>query len=180
MLSIIVSVYNVKNYLVKCLDSINAQTLTDYEVVVVDDGSTDGSGELLDAYCRDKPKFHLYHKGNGGLMSAWKYGLERANGDYIGFVDSDDYIDATMYQKLVSAAEESSAEIVLCNHYYVDESANKKTLHRNPINPGIYTGEELNQIRGKMLPLLGRDYISPTRWSKIIHKNLLWGGGKIH
>ncbi|MBP5622347.1 MAG: glycosyltransferase family 2 protein, partial [Thermoguttaceae bacterium] len=75
LLSIIVPVYNVKDYVIKCLESIYRQTLQDYEVIVVDDGSTDGSGELVDEYCRDKEQFHVFHKPNGGLMSAWMKGV---------------------------------------------------------------------------------------------------------
>ena len=173
MISIIVPVYNVKDYLVRCLESLYAQTYKDYEVIVVDDGSSDESGKIAEEYCRDKPNFHVYHKSNGGPMSACKYGIEKANGDYIGFIDSDDYIAATMYEELVNAAVKYNAEIAFCNHYYVNEKNTSKIIHRNSIEDGFYSGEKLEKIRKKMLPLLGQDYISPSRWSKIIKKELL-------
>ena len=173
MISIIVPVYNVKDYLVRCLESLYAQTYKDYEVIVVDDGSSDESGKIAEEYCRDKPNFHVYHKTNGGLMSAWKYGLEKSKGNYIGFVDSDDYIASTMYEELVNAGFKYDAEIVLCNHYYVNENGTSKILHRNPIKEGFYTGEKLDIIKRKTLPLIGQDYISPSRCNKLIKKNLL-------
>ena len=173
MISIIVPVYNVKDYLVRCLESLYAQTYKDYEVIVVDDGSSDESGKIAEEYCRDKANFHVYHKSNGGLMSAWKYGLEKSKGNYIGFVDSDDYIASTMYEELVNAGFKYDAEIVLCNHYYVNENGTSKILHRNPIKEGFYTGEKLDIIKRKTLPLIGQDYISPSRCNKLINKNLL-------
>ncbi len=173
MISIIVPVYNVKDYLVRCLGSLYAQTYKDYEVIVVDDGSSDESGKIAEEYCRDKANFHVYHKSNGGLMSAWKYGLEKSKGNYIGFVDSDDYIASTMYEELVNAGFKYDAEIVLCNHYYVNENGKSKVLHRNPIKVGFYNGKKLDLIRKKMLPLLGEDYVSPARWNKLIKKNVL-------
>lgn len=173
MISIIIPVYNVKDYVVRCLDSINNQTYKDFEVIVVDDGSNDGSERIVDDYCSEKSRFRVFHKPNGGLMSAWKFGMEKANGDYIGFVDSDDYIAPTMYEELVNATFEYDAEIVLCNHYYVNEDGKSKALHRNPIKVGFYNGKKLDLIRKKMLPLLGEDYVSPARWNKLIRKNVL-------
>lgn len=173
LLSIIVPVYNVKDYLIKCLDSIHQQTFQDYEVIVVDDGSTDGSGKMADDFCADKEKFQVFHKENGGLMSAWKYGVEKAQGEYIGFVDSDDYIASTMYQELCTRAQLRFADIVMCNHYYIREKTGKKELHRNPIQDGYFSGKQLDNIRKYMLPLLGKDYISPSRVTKMLRKSLL-------
>ena len=173
MISIIVPVYNVKDYVVRCLDSINCQTYKEFEVIVVDDGSNDGSEQIVEDYCKGKSHFTVFHKPNGGLMSAWKYGLEKANGDYIGFVDSDDYVEPTMYEELVSAVFKYDAEIVLCNHYYVNENCGAKVVHRNPIKEGLYIGEKLDIIKRKSLPLIGQDYISPSRCNKLINKNLL-------
>lgn len=173
LLSIIVPVYNVKDYLIRCLESIHAQTFQDYEVIVVDDGSTDGSGELVDSFCADKERFRVYHQENGGVMKAWKRGVTLAQGEYIGAVDSDDAIANNMYSVLSQRALGSSADIVMCNHYYVSENTGKKELHRNPIREGVYSGKRLDDIRRYMLPLLGEDYISPSRVTKLIRKSLL-------
>lgn len=173
MISIIVPVYNVKDYVVRCLDSINNQTYKDFEVIVVDDGSNDGSEQIVEEYCKGKSCFRVFHKPNGGPTSACKLGLENANGNYIGFVDSDDCIAPTMYEELVGAAFKYDAEIVLCNHYYVNDVRKSKVLHRNPIKGGFYTGEKLEIIRKNTLPLLGKDYISPSRCNKLIKKDLI-------
>lgn len=173
MISIIVPVYNVKDYVVRCLDSIYNQTYKDFEVIVVDDGSNDGCEKIVEDYCREKSSFRVFHKPNGGLMSAWKFGLEKANGDYIGFVDSDDYIAPTMYEELVNAAFKYDAEIVLCNHYYVNEDCKSKVLHQNPIKGDFYNGEKIDVIKRMALPLIGQDYISPSRCNKLVKKNLL-------
>lgn len=172
--SIIVPVYNVKDYIIKCLESISRQTFDDYEVIVVDDGSTDGCSEMVDHYCRDKSKFIVYHKENGGLMSAWMYGVERANGEYIGFVDSDDYIAPEMYEVMAGCVKQYHADIALCNHYYDSTSIDgQMAIHRNPISDGFYEGNNLKIVKQHILPRLGTDYVSPSRCTKLINIDLL-------
>ena len=179
MLSIIVPVYNVKNYLVKCLDSINAQTLTDYEVVVVDDGSTDGSGELLDAYCKDKPKFHLYHKENGGLMSAWMQGVTKASGDYFGFVDSDDYIASDMFDTMYMAAKKHDADIVMCDRFDVVGEKILEPAHSvDVLREGLYSGEDMRTVQQMVYPLKGTGCLSKARWNKIFRRELFLSNTK--
>ena len=90
--SIIVPVYNVEKYIRECLDSLKNQTYGEFEAVLVDDGSPDGSGAICDEYAARDPRFKVVHKENGGLISAWKEGLRRASNELILFVDSDDYI----------------------------------------------------------------------------------------
>ena len=172
LLSIIVPVYNVKDYVEKCLESIGAQTnLNNYEVIVVDDGSTDGSGEIVDDFCKDKENFRVIHKQNGGLMSAWTEGVKNSNGEYIGFVDSDDYVAPEMYSSMLKKATEYNSDIVLCNHYYVNKQYSEE--HRNPIEAGYYSGDKLKKIHPKMFPSIGNDYISPSRCNKVIKKEVL-------
>ena len=102
LISVIVPVYNVEKYLKKCIDSIRAQTYSNIEIILIDDGSTDTSGSICDEYANNFENIKVFHKKNGGLMSAWKYGFEHALGEYIGFVDSDDWIEAEMYCKLIN------------------------------------------------------------------------------
>ena len=97
MLSIIVPVYNVEPYLRKCLDSIVNQTYRDLEILVIDDGSTDGSGKICDEYKRDE-RVKVFHMKNRGLSCARNLGLDEAQGEWIGFVDSDDWIEPDMYE----------------------------------------------------------------------------------
>lgn len=101
VLSIIVPVYNVEKYLKTCINSLLEQKLDAYEIILVDDGSTDSSGGICDEYAKKHEKIQVIHKKNGGLSSARNTGIENAVGKYIGFVDSDDYIMPEMYKNLI-------------------------------------------------------------------------------
>lgn len=103
MISVIVPVYNTKEYLERCVDSLRAQTYSDMEILLVDDGSTDGSGAMCDAFAAKDKRIHVFHKENGGSSSARNLGIAMARGEYLGFVDSDDYADADMYERLYAA-----------------------------------------------------------------------------
>lgn len=105
MLSVIVPVYKTEDYLRKCVDSILSSSYTDIEVLLVDDGSPDGSGVICDEYAERDPRVRVIHKENGGLSSARNAGMDNARGDYITFVDSDDYIHSEIYAHLISLME---------------------------------------------------------------------------
>jgi len=123
--SIIVPVYNVENYLEKCLNSLINQTCQNIEILVVNDGSTDDSGKIINDFSIQFPeKIKAFHKNNGGLSDARNYGIDHASGDYIGFVDSDDYVSPTMFEEMINLAEKHSAEMVICNIQKVDEKGN--------------------------------------------------------
>lgn len=113
MISIIVPVYNVEPYLRKCLDSILGQTHRDLEILIIDDGSTDGSGKICDEYRYDE-RVRVFHTENRGLSAARNLGLDSASGDWIGFVDSDDWIEPDMYEVLIRKGEETGADVVEC------------------------------------------------------------------
>ena len=115
LISIIVPVYNVEQYLEKCVDSIINQKYKNLEIILVDDGATDSSGKLCDELAKIDNRIKVYHKENGGLSDARNYGVERATGDYIGFVDSDDYIDSEMYEELYEAIKKENVDVVECN-----------------------------------------------------------------
>jgi len=122
-LSVIVPVYNVEKYLEECVDSLLNQTLSDLEIFLVDDGSTDRSGEIADRYAREYPdKVHTLHLNNGGQGRARNAALPMASGDYVGFVDSDDWIERDMYEKLLDRAEKTGADVVVCDflEHYAD------------------------------------------------------------
>ena len=121
--SIIVPVYNVEKYLAKCLDSLVNQTLEEMEIIVVDDESKDNSKQVIDEFQTKYPdKIKSFVKKNGGLSDARNFGLDRANGEYIGFVDSDDYVTAEMFEEMYSLAQKYDAEMVICNLQKVDEN----------------------------------------------------------
>lgn len=111
--SVIVPVYKVEQYLDRCMRSLLAQTMPDIEIILVDDGSPDRSGQMCDEYARQDPRIRVIHKENGGLGFARNSGLDIAEGEYIAFLDSDDYIAADMYEKMYTAAKEYNADVVL-------------------------------------------------------------------
>lgn len=113
-ISIIVPVYNVEPYLRKCLDSIIGQSFKDFEVIIVNDGSTDNSKHICDEYARIDNRVTVIHKENGGLSSARNAGIQIARGEFIGFVDSDDYIDKDMYKILYKLCRETNSDIGIC------------------------------------------------------------------
>lgn len=113
-ISVIVPVYNVAKYLERCVDSILTQTFRDYEVLLIDDGSTDQSGELCDKYAKENACIRVIHKENGGLSDARNVGMDNARGEFISFVDSDDYIACNMLECLYFLAQENKADVVVC------------------------------------------------------------------
>ena len=115
--SIIVPVYNVAPYFDQCMDSLVNQTYENIEIVVVDDGSTDGSAEKCDQWKARDSRIVLIHKQNQGLGEARNTGLEHASGEYVGYVDSDDYVDRDFYRRMVEAAVANDADVVQCNYY---------------------------------------------------------------
>lgn len=120
--SVIVPVYNVEKYLAKCLNSLICQTHENIEILVVNDGSTDCSGEIIQDYAQRYPdKITAFQKENGGLSDARNFGLDRATGEYIGFVDSDDYVSPFMFEEMTALAEKHHAEMVICNIRKVDQ-----------------------------------------------------------
>lgn len=121
LVSVIVPIYNVEKYLPKCIESIMNQTLKEIEIILIDDGSTDRSGAIADEYGERDSRINIIHKKNGGQGSARNKGIELANGYYIGFVDSDDWIDCDMYEKLYSKAISLKSDIVVGSRRVFDE-----------------------------------------------------------
>ena len=113
--SVIVPVYNTEKYLAKCLDSLVNQTLKDIEIIVVNDGTKDNSEKIINKYLKKYSKIRYYKKENGGLSSARNYGIELANGEYVGFVDSDDYVKDGMFSKMYECAIKNNSDIVVCD-----------------------------------------------------------------
>lgn len=175
MLSIIVPVYNVEKYLDACVSSIVNQTYKNLEIILVDDGSTDTSGVICDAWAEKDSRIIVYHKANGGLMSAWKYGVRRASGQFVGFVDSDDWIDTNMCEKMLATAETTGVDMV-CTAFVCEHADGRHTFKDNYLKPGFY-GK--NQILNEISPylLISREYhdrgIYPSRWTKLFKRELL-------
>lgn len=124
LISIVVPIYNTKEYLARCVRSIMRQTYENIEILLVDDGSTDGTGELCDALAAEDARIRVFHKENGGSSSARNVGISHAKGTYLGFVDSDDYVESDMYERLAEAAAVYGAGIVQVGRDEVDEKGN--------------------------------------------------------
>lgn len=125
MISVIVPVYNIKEYLPRCVASITGQSYEKLEILLVDDGSTDGTGALCDELAGQDPRIRVFHKKNGGSSSARNLGIQEAKGAYLAFVDSDDYIEAEMYERLMQGIMASNADIAQIGRDEVDEAGNR-------------------------------------------------------
>ena len=141
-ISVIVPVYNVEPWLKENLESIRTQSFTDYECILVDDGSTDGGPALCDKYARNDDRFKVIHKPNGGLSDARNAGIGIATGEYLGFVDSDDWIEPDMYATLMDMALREDLKLVCGGRYDVYEGAGRE-VGLCPAKTEVISGEDL-------------------------------------
>ena len=121
LISVIIPVYNTEKYLSRCLDSVINQTYDNLEVLLIDDGSTDNSGRICDEYAERDSRIRVIHKENAGQATARNLGLRICKGSYIGFVDSDDWIELTMYADMLTALQENKADFVVCGRNNVND-----------------------------------------------------------
>lgn len=142
--SVIVPVYNAEKYLKKCLSSLERQNLQNLEIICVDDGSTDGSLQIIEEYAERDNRFKVIHKENGGLVSARKAGVSLASGQYIGYVDSDDWVEPQMYEVLYQIAERTQADLISSGYYF---EGNYVTEHYDGIPEGLYDGNAMAYVR---------------------------------
>jgi glycosyltransferase involved in cell wall biosynthesis len=163
-LSIIVPVFKVEKYLDKCIRSILAQTFADFELILVDDGSPDSCGEKCEDWAAKDQRIKVIHKNNGGLSDARNAGIDIASGDYIGFVDSDDYIKPDMFEILVSNLEANDADISICG--YVDVYANGQK--NESLDKSVYVWQQEEAIRQILLGKL----LSVHAWTKLYKREL--------
>lgn len=127
-ISVVIPVYNVEKYLSECLDSVVNQTYKNLQIIIVDDGSTDSSGKICDVYAEKDNRITVVHQKNAGAGAAKNTGLELIDGDYFSIIDSDDYIELDMYEKMVNSLEKYNADIVQClfRNVYVNDSFDRK------------------------------------------------------
>ena len=174
LISIIVPIYNIEQYLKQCLDSILSQTMTNLEIILVDDGSTDHSGEICDQYALKDSRIRVIHKANGGLVSARKAGLELSTGEYVGYVDGDDWIEPDMYERLYEGIEHDKTEFIMCSYY--QEYKKSSVWIKNGIAQGKYTLKEKKQF---VYPILYCDrFLNNYRtfgtiWNKLFSREKL-------
>ncbi|PXV63318.1 glycosyltransferase EpsJ [Dysgonomonas alginatilytica] len=172
-ISIIIPIYNMEQFLGRCLDSVVNQTYTALDIILINDGSTDSSGDICNAYAQNDPRINVIHQANGGVSSARNAGLDIATGDYISFVDPDDYIELNTYETLIPYLDNNSIDILRFNAYRKSEILNQLPFK------GEYSGERFEQEI--VLPMVGSEkfggmFILGVLWihlfrRKVIEKN---------
>lgn len=171
LFSIVVPVYNVEEYLEICIKSILNQTYSVFELILVDDGSTDSSSELCDLYKEKDKRIQVIHKENGGLVSARKAGISIARGDYAVCVDSDDWIDQNHLLEIKKIVEAYSPDIVCFNHIEVNEKT--KSLRDIPFRKGLYRKEDIaKEIYPQLIRSVMGKAFPPTIWAKVYKMEL--------
>lgn len=168
LISIIVPAYNIEEYIGRCLDSILLQSHKTLEIIVVDDGSTDRTGQIIDQYVAADQRIISIHKKNGGVSSARLAGIAKATGEYIGFVDGDDYIEPKMFKHLLKNAIKYNADISHCGYQMVFPDGHVDTYYgtRKLL---IQNGEEA------VRDLLKGSFVEPALWNKLFNKSIIKG-----
>ena len=163
MISVIVPIFNAEKYLHRCIKRILAQDYTDYELLLIDDGSIDNSATICDEFAKYDNRIRVFHKENGGVSSARNWGLDKAIGEYIMFVDSDDYMLPGMLEVMVSTLKAKSADLVVCG------TTETGGGYWRPIADVDYS---INQLKENFVSLLHTELLSPP-WNKIYKKEII-------
>lgn len=163
MISVIAPVYNAEKYLHRCIDSILVQSFTDFELLLINDGSKDNSGKICDEYAAKDSRIRVFHKENGGVSSARNLGLENAKGDYIMFVDSDDYMFPEMCELMAATIESKKADLVVCG------TTETGGGYWRPAADEDYS---LAQLKENFVQLLHTELLSPP-WNKIFKRAII-------
>lgn len=164
-ISVIVPVYNVEDYIYKCINSILENKYSLLEVILVDDGSTDNSGAICDHFASRDSRVSVIHKKNGGLSSARNAGIEQATGDYISFIDSDDFIDRNMFTIMVEKIEKNDADIIQCGVYQINEN--------DVISTRYQTGDWISQGDQILEDFFVNQKIPVMVWNKLFRKEVI-------
>lgn len=179
VISIVVPIYNQDRYLAQCVDSLLCQSFSDVEIILVDDGSTDQSGAMCDRYGGRDSRIRVIHKGNGGLSDARNAGIDAASGEYIGFVDSDDFVAKDLYEKLITSLKKEDADIAVCSCTIVDEEGRfmPRENEKCVLSDCTYTG-------GQILNGQGAYWLNVVAWNKLykrtVFAELRYPKGKYH
>lgn len=164
LVSVIVPIYNVEQYLDRCINSIISQTYCNLEILLIEDGSPDRCPQMCDEWAKKDDRIKAFHKKNGGLSDARNYGLDRATGDFIAFVDSDDYIEKSMYEVMVKAVEKTESNLACCGRYYKSTADEKKSRCRDK-QIILSDTEAIHE-------LLNNGCIEEAAWDKLYKKEL--------
>ena len=176
IISIIAPVYNIQEYLSQCLTSICNQTFPDLEIIVVNDGSTDGSGKICDKFALKDPRIRVIHQANKGVSAARNAGLQMAQGDYLAFVDGDDWIESDMYELLLEQLVKQEADIAVCSHYK-DKGGKSKARYQSGAIHALTRNDALKALaQDKWL----RNYVWDKLYKRQLFENLTFPEGCIY
>ena len=165
-ISVIVPIYNVEPYLRRCIDSIINQTYKNLEIILVDDGSTDGSGEICNKYEQQDERIRVIHKKNGGAADARNKGLEVMTGKFVSFVDSDDWIEYNFYENMIEQAIKYNADIVVSNYNYVSDNGDIICRYEKNDKVRYNTEEAMNEM-------IHDGFIQAVIWNKLYLKSCI-------
>jgi glycosyltransferase EpsH len=169
-ISVIIPIYNIDKYIQKCLDSLNIQTYNEYEVIMVDDGSTDGSTKICKEYSADSDRFKYIHTENHGVSHARNVGIKNAKGEFITFVDGDDYVEKDYLEKLYNALTQSSSDIAACSYYRTyDEGEKSTSVYICKEKTVVCAGAALDMICDPVFPWVG------WGWGKMYRRSIIEG-----
>lgn len=165
-ISVIVPVYNVEKYLPRCIDSILAQTFTDFELLLIDDGSSDNSGRICDKYAMNDKRIRAFHQENGGVSYARNMGLDKSKGEYVFFIDSDDYVESDCLASLYACMQNQSADIVFCD-FIIEKS---QTTYR-------YIKQSCSNDKIEIIKKLLCNELGGYLWNKLVRKEIFINNG---
>ena len=163
MISVIVPIYKVERYLRRCVDSILNQSYKDFELLLIDDGSPDNCPQICDEYARQDDRIRVFHKSNGGLSDARNYGLDRMKGDYVSFIDSDDYVGPDYLKTLMDLIDEYAVPVAAVAHLCIFDDSESY----------VPSADDRGMIpNGEIMKSMAQGRIIFSAWGKLIHKDL--------
>ena len=173
-ISVVVTIYNNASYLKKCLDSICKQTYSNLEIILIDDGSSDGSGEICDQFAKSDSRIYVIHKKNEGVVRARIDGCLKATGQYMAIIDADDWLEKNMLEKLYDAIVLNDVDVAMCGR--IEESENGRKSVPQGIGEGVYKGKEFrSKVYSKMIA--GETFfewgIFPSYWDKLFKREMI-------
>ncbi len=167
LVSLVLPVYNIEEYLPTCMDSVLSQTYYNLQIILVDDGSTDGSPKLCDYYAQKDSRVLVYHKTNGGLSDARNFGISKATGEFISFIDPDDFIDLDYVKYLVTLIDDYKTDLSICQHRVIFPNGEIKDLG--------FEGSEVMPSEIAIKRMLYHDVVDTSAWGKLYKRELFEG-----
>ena len=171
-ISVIVPVYGIEELLPRCVDSLLAQTYTNFELLLIDDGSKDKCPQICDEYAKKNERVKVFHKENGGLVDAWVFGVKKSTGDLIAFIDGDDWCEVEYLNKLVQPFYEHGVDISICGYYISNDSYRERGSEIHGKYEGLIEGEKLAEIKTKTIKK-PNNFIPLYRWNKLYKRELI-------